>query len=260
MTVCNYQDKNQYSLWLLVPVVFLVLASCTNTPWHAQQAEVFLNKGISYIEIGRYNNAIKELMEAEKYSPQNPKIHYYLGMSYHYKDMKDMAMEELKKAIALDANYSEAHNYLGTLYLDSGHWDQAIEEFQLALRNYLYDTPAIALYNMGWAYYSKADYNAALARYEEALRKDPMTNLRPKIEKNIGLVYIKQAKRAQAKMHLEKAISLDPSLLDAYFFLAETCLEIRDTANAKKYFRQVVSLAPQSPFGQKSLEYLHSLE
>lgn len=241
-------------------VVCLFMAACTNTPWHAQQAEIFLNKGISYIEISRYNNAIKELMEAEKYSPQNPKVHYFLGISYQYKDMKDMAMEEFKKAIALDENYSEAHNYLGVLYMDKELWDEAIESFQKALRNYLYDTPAVAFYNMGWAYYSKNDYQSALNKYQEALRKEPNTYLRPKIEKNIGLVYIKQGKRAQAKFYLERAVAQDGSLLDAYFFLGETCLEIRDTANAKKAFQQVVKMAPQSPFGQKSLQYLQSLE
>jgi len=122
-------------------------------PLAQRTGRTFLNKGISYISAGQYNSALKELLESEKYYSGNPKVHYYLGMSYHGKGMKDAAIEEFKEAISLDENYSEAHNYLGTLYLDSGLWDQAVEEFEKALSNHLYDTPAMALYNMAWAYY-----------------------------------------------------------------------------------------------------------
>ena len=182
---------NKVSFAFVCLAVFLC-SSCTYTPWHREQSEIFLNKGISYIEMGQYNSALKDLLEAEKYYSGNPKVHYYLGMSYHGKGMKDKAIEEFKEAISLDENYSEAHNYLGTLYSDRELWDQAIEEFEKALNNHLYDTPSMALYNMAWAYYSKKDYKTALAKYQEALNIDPMTRLRPQIEKNVGLIYFDQ--------------------------------------------------------------------
>ena len=81
----------------------------------------------------------------------------------------------------------------------------------------------------------------------------------PQIEKNIGLIYIKQSNLVQAKEHLERAVALNPSLHDAHFFLAEIYLKTKDIANAKKSFQQVITLAPQSPFGQKAREYLQSL-
>jgi len=122
-------------------------------------------------------------LEAEKYYSGNPKVHYFLAMAYHGKGLKDKAVEELQKAISLDSNYSEAHNYLGTLYSDRGEWDKAIEEFEKALANHLYETPSMALYNMAWAYYSKKDYKTALEKYQEAVNTDPMSRLRPQIEK-----------------------------------------------------------------------------
>ena len=151
-----------------------------------------MNKGISYIEAGNYNSALRELLEAEKYYYGNPKVHYYLGMSYHGKGMKDKAIEEFKEAIFLNKDYSEAHNYLGTLYSDRNLWDQAIEEFDKALSNPIYDTPSIALYNLAWAYYSKKDYKTALVKYQDALNIDPLTRLRPQIEKNVGIIYFDQ--------------------------------------------------------------------
>jgi type IV pilus assembly protein PilF len=247
---------------IFIPLFFLIMqiCACTNTPWHREQAEMFLNKGISFIEVKQFNSAAKELLEAEKYSPNDHRIHYFLGIVYHNKGMGDKAVEEFKEAISLKKDYSEAHNYLGTLYSDMELWDQAIEEFDRALNNPLYDTPAKALYNAGWAYYAKKDYLTALMKYQEALRKEPMTYLRPRIEKNIGLVYFDQNNVYESIVHFKKAVELNSSLYDAHFLLGECYLIIKDKENARREFQTVIKLSPQSSFGQKAESYLQSLK
>lgn len=245
-------------------LLFLFLAAqicaCTNTPWHQEQSEIFLKKGISFIGIEQYNSALKELLEAEKYSPRDHRVHYYMGMAYHGKGMRDKAVEEFKRAISLQEDYSEAHNHLGTLYMDMGLWDQAIEEFDRALANPIYDTPEMALYNAGWAYYSKKDYKISLAKYEEALRVKPITVLRPQIEKNIGRIYFDQNNVSEAVRHFQKAVELNSSLYDAYFLLGECYIRIKDTEKARKAFQAVIKLSPQSSFGEKAKSYLQSLK
>lgn len=237
----------------------LFFISCTNTPWHRDQADVHLKKGMALIEAGQYIGALKELSEAEKNAPDDPEINYYLGVAYHGRGLRDMAMERFQKAIALKKDYSEAHNYLGAIYMDLGQWEKANEQFDIALKNYLYATPALALYNSGWAYYNLQRYDMAMSRYQQAQQQDRAGVLQAQIEKNIGLIYIRQSNLIEAKKHFEKSIALNPSLYDAQFFLAETYLKIRDTANAKKSFQQVIKLAPQSPFAQKARDYLQSL-
>jgi Tfp pilus assembly protein PilF len=239
--------------------ILLLIGACT-TAWDKEQSELFLNKGISLIDLKQYNNALKELLEAEKYNSSDHLVHYYMGMCYHMKDMKEKAKEEFQKAISLKDDYSEAHNYLGTLYSDEGLWDKAIEEFNKALANQLYDTPAVPLYNAGWAYYSKKDYSKAMASYRQALQKEPMTMLRPQIEKNIALVYFDQSNIPDAIQHFKKSIELNPNLYDAQFLLGECYLKIQDKANAKKSFQAVVKLSPQSAFGKKAKTYLQSLK
>jgi type IV pilus assembly protein PilF len=246
-------------IFFLIISAILLCSSCTFTPWHREQSELFLNKGIAFIQAGQYNSALKELLEAEKYYSGNPKVHYFLAMAYHGKGMKDKAIEELKDAVSLDKDYSEAHNYLGTLYSEAKRWDQAIEEFNKALANPLYDTPSMALYNAAWAYYSKKDYQTALSKYQEVLRTEPMTGLRPQIEKNVGLIYFDQNNIPEAIRHFKKSVELDPSLYDAYFLLGQSYLKIRDDKNAIKAFQTVVDLAPESSFGRRAGKYLKSL-
>jgi Tfp pilus assembly protein PilF len=247
------------AVFISILFILSLSLSCTFTPWHREQSEIFLNKGISFLGAGQYNSALKELLEAEKYHSGNPRVHYYLGIAYHAKGMKEEAVEEFEEAISLDENYSEAHNYLGTLYSERKLWDQAIKEFEQALRNHLYDTPSMALYNMGWAYYSKKDYNSALMKYEEALRVEPMTGLRPQIEKNIGLVYYDQNYFTEAIKHLKKSVELDSSLADAHYLLGQSYLKNKDYVNARGAFQNVIQLSPDSPFGHKAKNYLQSL-
>jgi len=238
----------------------IFIFSCTNTPWHKEQAEVFLNKGIFLIEAGQFNSALKELLEAEKYSSGDPKIHYYLGMAYHGKGLRDKAIGEIKEAISLKENYSEAHNYLGTLYMDIELWDKAIVEFDKALANDIYDTPSFALYNSGWAYYNKKDYQQAINKYQQALQRDPKTILRPQIEKNIGLIYLAQSNLSEAIRHFKTAVELSPSLYDAQLFLGESYLKIKDKNNAKRAFQAVIKYSPESAYGKKAKEYLQSIK
>lgn len=237
----------------------LFLISCTSTPWHRDQANVSLKNGMALIEARQYLGALKELLEADKYAPDDPIINYHLGIAYLGRGLRDMAMERFQRAVSLKDDYSEAHNYIGTLYMDMGQWQKAIDSFDQALKNHIYETPGLALYNSGWAYYNLQNYDMAMSRYQQAQRQDGMANLQPQIEKNIGLIYIKKSDLNQAREHLEKSVRLNPSLYDAHFFLAETYLKLKDTANAKKSFQQVVKLAPQSALGKKAREHLRSL-
>jgi type IV pilus assembly protein PilF len=237
----------------------LFLISCTSTPWHRDQADVYLKKATVLIESGKYLGALKELLEADKYAPNDPEINYYLGIAYNGRGLRDMALEKFQKAVSLKKDYSDAHNYIGVIYMDMGQWEKAIDSFDKALANYLYANPEDALYNSGLAYYNLQKYDLALSRYQQALRQNPLSLRQPQIEGNIGLIYIKQSKLGQAIDHLKKSVTLNPSLYSAHFYLGETYLKIKDPANAKNSFQQVIKLAPESPFGQKAREYLQSL-
>jgi type IV pilus assembly protein PilF len=254
-----YINKIKFIVFLCA---LLAIGGCASasSPWHRDQSELFLNKGISFIGLQQYPSALKELLEAEKYNAGDYRIYYYMGMVYHNMGMKEKAIEKFQKAISLKDDYSEAHNYLGTLYLNEGLWDKAIVHFDQAVANPLYSTPAVPLYNAGWAYYSKKDYSKAMDRNRRALQREPETVLRPQIEKNIGLIYFDQSDMPNAIVHFNKSVELNPNLFDAHFFLGESYLNIKDKVNAKKSFQAVVNLAPQSGFGKKAKIYLQSLK
>ncbi len=257
----KYKIKEKRFLVILcVTIIVGICQACAPTVIQKEKSEAFLNKGVSLIELRQYPNALKELMEAEKYNSRDERIYYHMGIVYLAMSMNDKAFESFQRAVSIKDDYSEAHNYLGTLYNTEENWDKAIEHFDKAVANPLYTTPALPLYNAGWAYYAKKDYKKAMDSYIRALQREPETMLRPQIHKFIGRIYLDQSDYPNAIRHLKQAVTLDHNLFDAHFFLGESYLKIMDKTNAKKAFQSVIDLAPKSSFGKKASDYLNSLK
>ena len=252
----TYRQTIKASIAILL--VSLLLMSC-KTPWDYEQASIHMNLGMAYIEANQYNSALKELLEAEKYTPDDARIHFYLGIAYHGNGFSDKAMAAFKKAIDSKPDYSEAHNFLGILYSNAGQWDMAIAAFNKALANIVYDTPAAALYNMGWAYYQKGDYLMATSKYDEALRREPNTVLMPIIAKNMGLASLALGRVNEAMQHFKKAIAVVPNYPEAQYWLAECHVRNKNREEAKTQFQALVKTAPESEFGLKAKNRLNDL-
>jgi tetratricopeptide (TPR) repeat protein len=246
------------SLSLLAVVIAFFMASCAGKNF--QLAGIYRDKGIAYLQQGQYTSALKELLEARKISAYDPEIRYYLGVAYHGKKMNQEAVASFKDAISLKPDYSDAHNYLGTLYAEAESWDQAIEQYQKAAANILYETPASAYNNMGYAYLKKGNYQAALTSFDEAYIKDPSTNLSPLIEKNRSIALFEMGRIKQAIHHLEKSIQSAPEFPESHYWLARCYLELKDTEAASREFLFILKVAPDSEFGVKAKEGLGAID
>ena len=248
---------------IVLTVIFFILcgmAGCATNHVKEERANAYLDVGIAYIKAGQYTVALKELLEAEKLSPKNPEIHYYLGISYHGEGLVEEAIEKFKKAVDLKPDYSEAHNYLGTIYFSMGLWDEAIAEFNKALSNVLYATPATALYNLGKAYYKKGDYQTALAKYNEAVKKEPNTVLLPLIENDIGIINFDTGDIDKAVKHFKKSLKMVPLFTESHYWLGRCYVKQGNVQGAIEEFRTVIKTAPESEFGKKAEEHLEAIE
>ncbi|SEM23783.1 TPR repeat-containing protein [Syntrophus gentianae] len=242
-------------IWILW--VFFCMTGCVAV--NQEEADSHMNIGVAYMQTGKYNSALKEFLKAEELGESNPKLHYLLGIAYHRKGLNELAIEEMKKAVDLDTKYSEAYNYLGVIYIDLEKWDLAIECFEKALANILYDNPAMAHYNMGWAYYKKGNYPAALQQYELARAQKPEPVLMSFLEKNWGIVLLASGRSAEALKHLQKSIELMPSLAESYFWIGQCYVEQKNPEKAKAAFQEVIKLEPESEWSEKSRKKLDEL-
>ncbi|PJA50671.1 MAG: hypothetical protein CO171_00430, partial [Syntrophobacterales bacterium CG_4_9_14_3_um_filter_49_8] len=252
-----------YKVIYTVIIVFLIaMMGCATSPRKQERADAYLNVGIAYLGAERYNEALKELLEAEKLNSRDPKIHHYIGISYYGKELNDRAIGEFKKAIALKPDYSEAHNFLGTVYLEMGFWDNALESFKNALSNILYETPDKALFNMGRAYHGKGDYEKALSTYQDAKNKKPNTVPPPLIDHYMGITYFAQGNLEKAVQYLKTSLKEAPFLVESHYWLGQCYIKLNEREKAKAEFQAVIKITPESKLGiaaRKSLDSIGSL-
>jgi len=237
----------------------IAVAACALSPWDQERADAHLNVGTAYLGSGRYNDALKELLEADKLSPRNPTVHYYMGISYYRKGFTDNAVDEFKKALALKPDYSEAHNYLGFMYLEKGQWDNAIKSFNDALSNVLYETPDKALFNLGMAYQGKKDYEKALKYFDEARNKRPNTVPLALIDLHMGLTCYDQGDYKKAITYFKSSIKTDANLLPSHYEMGLSYLKLNEPEKAKAEFKAIIDVAPDSELGKEAKKNLDSI-
>jgi type IV pilus assembly protein PilF len=251
--------NRQIIICVFLVVFFSVVTGCATDDAARKKAHAHTDVGSAYIQAGQYTAALRELLEAEKLMPGDPRVHYMLGLAYEQKGLPEEAFTQFKRAVALKPDYSEAWNWLGTVYFSRGLTDEAIECYRKALSNTLYDTPSLALYNMGEAYMKKGLFRAAYASYQEALSREPTTRMRPRIEMNMGVARISLGEPQESLKHLNKVVDEFPNFAEARYWLGTAYQKLGDKKNAAREFQTVIRMDPDSVFGAKARESLNSL-
>ncbi len=252
--------KKTRSWTMGVAVLVMIVAGCTTDAELKEKAKGHIRIGEANIQARNYTQALKELQEAEKLTPNDPRVHYDLGIAYDNKGFVDEAVKEFQKAIALKPDYSEALNYLGTIYLEKqGRYDEAIVLFKRALANPLYETPSVPFFNMGRAYVSKGDLKDAYASFSEAIRKEPNSYLVPVLELNLGVIDYKQGAYLEAEKHLTRCVERATDLAEGFYWLGMTKMQLRKPKEAAESFQKAIKLAPESEWAVKSRQNLNRL-
>ncbi|MCX7982763.1 MAG: tetratricopeptide repeat protein [Syntrophales bacterium] len=240
------------NITVLLLVTVFVSSCATDGGKKNVRAEASMNVGIASIQVGDFATALKELLHAQRLDPDNPEIRYYLALAYQGRGYPEKAIEECKFAIAKKPDYSEAHNLLGTLYLNKGDFEAAVFSFKMALQNVTYDTPSVALYNLGRAYQGMKRYDEALSHLQEAAAKDFRGEMVPVIEYAMGEVSYERGDFSRAVQHFKKATELAPFFADAYYRLGEAYLKLGDKPQTLEVWKRLVKLMPESEAAKKA--------
>ncbi|MBN2284192.1 MAG: tetratricopeptide repeat protein [Deltaproteobacteria bacterium] len=247
------------AILLLGAVILAFMTSCATMEHRKEDAQRRTAMGIAYMKSGEYTDALKEFIEADRMYQSDPTVYYYMGACYYAKGMTDRAADELLRAIALDPDYAEAHNYLGMIYLERGDADGAISEFEKALSNVLYRTPALALNNIGIAYYNKKDYKNALDHYFRALDREPNTIILPLIYNNIGRAFMDDGNIDSALVYFSKASEIAPTLAEPHYLQGLCHLKKGDFKAALQALRKAAGTQQGTEYSTKASECLKTL-
>lgn len=236
--------------------MLMILPACVpveKTKSDSSKADYHYMMGVSALNEQNPTEALKELLQAEKFNSKDPEIQNALAQAYYSKQALDLAEEHFKRAIALSNKEPKYINNLGALYLDMERYDDAINAFQEAADNLLFDRPEIAWTGIGWANFQKQDYPAAERAYQKAIAANPRYFMAPF---HLGELYYSQDRPVEALEMFTRTTQLAPDFADGYYWQGLVYMKTKEPAKAKNAFLEVIRLAPKSESARLAANYL----
>ncbi len=235
-------------------LALLIISGCaTHTKDQLKIAASTRSLGEAYLAQGNPIAALKEFTTAIKITPDDPYLHYDLGLTYLAREKYELAKVHLQKAIGLKDNYTAAMNSLGVVLMKQKKWDGAIALFSETADNLLYTTPHYPLSNMGWAFLGKGDLKAAESSFKKALKARP--DFINAIH-GLATTYLTGGQTNAAQQLLDRAILKYPDAPILHADLARTLEAQGFYKEASQSWRQVMRLAPEGELGEEATNQL----
>jgi len=134
-------------------------------PAYSSLAEIFITSN-------QVDKAIEEYNKILKIRPDNPTVYTLIGMLEDSRQNYDAAIDKYKKALELDQNAVIAANNLAWSYAvnNKGNLDEAVRLAQTVVQR----NPNVAGFadTLGWVYYKKNLYAAAVEQLQKAVALD----------------------------------------------------------------------------------------
>ncbi len=156
----------------------LLLGGCTpslnrpNDPFaNLSAADVYLRKGVEYMEMGNYRVAQQDLNKAISLDRRNSEAHNALAVLSEKLDQPAEATRHFEQALALDPDNHAARNNYARFLCARGQRPQAQQQFQRVIEARLYAHPEVALTNAGLCAESGGDKIQAEQLFRKALTR-----------------------------------------------------------------------------------------
>ena len=130
-------------------------------------SDLYVQKGVQYMENGRLDVAQQDLQHAIELDSDNPEALNAMGVLYERLRRPEAAEEYFRKALSADEDNASAATNLGRLLCAQGKYEPAMKFLQKAIDSRVYQSPWLALTNAGLCAHNQGQ----LAEAEGFLRK-----------------------------------------------------------------------------------------
>ncbi len=211
------------------------------TQINPNHSEGFYNLGSLYLDMDMLEEAEECLRRAQALDTNHPYINNSLGKLYNKKMEYEKATEAFLAAIQIDPLYKEAHNNLASVYIQLKRYNDALTHLEEAL--FIDNNFSDALYNLGVVHRSLGDFVKAL----EYLRRAENTGFYGyELCFTMGDTYLRLVQYEQARLWLDKAVSINPGSWKAHFnFAAALSAGGYDIKGAIEAYEKVIDLQPE---------------
>lgn len=239
------------------PVDARVGASAQDAMDRVDDPVVLQRLGIEHIRANQPSEAIRYLLRATDYMPENGETHMWLGFAYFLNEEFELAEESYLRALSHNPDLTEVHNRLGVLRWKQGQHDVAIGEFQQALEDPTYPriSKARVLTNLGNLHRELGSLEEALRHLRRAVEMSnvPTDPIHALAHLSLAKVLNDLGRKDEALAALEETLSAEPNNVDA---LVTKGLALRDLGRAEdacETMARVLELAPGSEPSEQAL-------
>ena len=262
-------------LRLLAPVLFaastLLAGACATStvpePLLTEEELVERNKravmhydlGVQQLEAGNIPLAIRELLMAAKYEPDDAPIRLALGEAYRRRGRSEEAETNFLQALDLNPEFQRARLSLSAFYASVSRFDDARAHAEILVDDPTFAWPWLAHTNLGWAQYKLGD--TASARKNLLVALDYRENYWP-ARLNLGILEADQKHPREALDQFRQVLALQPgphAEAEAHYRMAELLIGLGQRDRAILHLTESANRKPSGPWGQRSNEALARL-
>jgi tetratricopeptide (TPR) repeat protein len=184
------------------------------------------------------------LRKALAIDPANPTIYLHLGDEYRRLQLGDDAMELYQDGIRRGIRTAWIYSRLGHLHLQRGNREEAVAAYERAAQ--LNPTDCESLSDLGLIYLETGRINDAERVFQWCLATGEQHAL---TYNGLGLAAVRKNEYTAARGHFEKAVQLDPNLLEGYLNLGRIYRLQGADARARQCFEAFLAKASPAEYG-----------
>lgn len=168
----------------------------------------YVELGLEYLALGKTQKAKPPLARALEINPKSPEANAAIAYMYQKDAEPALAEEYFKKALSYNDKYTTGRNNYGMFLYSQDRYDEALVQLKMAADDTFYDK-------------------------------------RAQVFNNLGLVYLKMNKTAEADAAFNKSKILDGDNPDTYLEIAQMNFDNKAYAQANDAYNEYIKLKPQ---------------
>jgi tetratricopeptide (TPR) repeat protein len=165
--------------------------------------EAYLNRGNSYYEMGKYNDAYNDFIFASNIKQEDVRLLYSLAQTYYKLAKTSEARNTLEKLLVLEPDYALAYELSGRISTDLKKYEEALGNFEIFCK--MNPAEPRAYYQLSETYLSLKEFDKALYNINTSINLQPTNPYGYKIK---GLIYLEQKQVDEGCNNLFKALQM----------------------------------------------------